>query len=434
MTLKLLLKLEHLDKEEIGYILFHIKKEDELDLTIERIKNFRSLPPEKRTAEIEAYSRTEEGKLTLVKAPTAGYYMYLCYSTGLCDRTWVKVNKSKNSKLPAIKLKSKEEAETLLKNFDDVEIYDFKDDWFLWKEYFSDPKRLYPPFDVVIKTNTKEEILITVYKDSNLISSDVVSEERQSFIVPVFKDEKYIIIVYDLESGEQIDKEITNFSKDKGEFLINLKKYRRKKIATKKRIVEQVKEMFSPGFEGFDNEYYSKLKTILKAVGENYVDNRRKGGRLEYLFFELLNLLKNEGVIDEVFWYGNIAKYGICEPAPGGKEGNPDIVFGIDDYSFVLELTTIRGIRAQWNSAEASSVPDHIAKFRKLNPDKKVIGIFSAPSIHHQLEQNLKLNAKKENVGMIFKPSIEFAEFLSNTDRNKLKEKLIEESESQISS
>jgi len=434
MTLKLLLKLGYLDREEIGYILFHVKHEDELDLTIEKIKNFRSLLPEKRTAEIEAYSKTEEGNLTLVKAPTAGYYMYLCYSTGLCKRTSVIVNKTKDFKIPAIKLKNKNEVNVLLKKFNNVKIYDFKDDLFLWKEYFSNPKRLYPPFDITIKANIKEEILLTIFKDNIFISGDTLSEERQTFIVPVFRGEKYKIIAYNLESGLEIYNKTRQFTQNNNKIVINLKKQKYINNVTKDKIVEKIKEMFSANFNGFDREYYSKLKTLEKVIVKNYLDNRRKGGRLEYLFFELLNLLKQEGIVDEVNWFGNIAKYGICEPAPGGKEGNPDIVFTIEDYSFVLEVTTYRGTRSQWNSAEAASVPDHIAKFKRANPGTKTVGIFSAPSIHRQLEQNLILNAKKENVGMIFKQCIEFAEFLVITDRDELKAKLIKESESQINS
>jgi len=432
MALKLLLELNYLDKEEIGYILFHTKKEDELPLVVEKIKNFRSLPPEKRTAEIEAYKKTEEGKLTLVKAPTAGYYMYLCYSTGLCDRISVKVNRSKNPKLPAIKLKNEEEVKKLLKKFEDVEIYDFEDNWFLWKEYFSNPKRIYPPFDVVLKTNVKKEILVTVYKEDYSAGSEVISQENSSFTLPVFQNEEYRIIAYGLETGNNIYDNKVEFSRKDNEFLIDLKEHKHIKKMTKEIIVEQIREMFSGKFSGFDKEYYTKLKTIEKVLGKNYIDNRRKGGRLEYLFYKLLYLLKSGGVIDEVFWFGNQGKYGICEPAPGGKEGNPDVIFEIDDYLFVLELTTFRGNRAQWSSAEASSVPDHIAKFKRSNYDKKVIGIFSAPSIHSQLEQNLILNAKKENVGMIFKSCIDFADFLSKTNRKGLKEKLIQESKTQI--
>jgi len=432
MTLKLLLELKYLDREEIGYILFHTKKEDELPLVIEKIKNFRSLPPKQRIAEIEAYKKTEEGNLTLVQAPTAGYYMYLCYSTGLCDRLLVKVNKLKDSKLPAIKLKNEQEVKSLLKKFEKVEIYDFKDNWFLWKEYFSNPGRLYPPFDIKIKTNNSEEALITVCKDKYQVGSEVISKERQQFIVPVFENEEYRLIAYDLESGEKVQDRKVAFSRNNREFSINLEEHKHTKKIIGEGIAEQIKEMFSEKFFGFDKEYAMKLKTIGQVIGKNFFDNRRIGGRLEYLFFELLNLLKEKGIIDEVFWYGYKSKYGIDEPAPGGKEGNPDIVFEVDDHIFILELTTFRGNRAQWSSGEASSVPDHIAKFKRLNPHKKVIGIFSAPSIHHQLEQNLKLNAKKENVGMIFKPCIEFADFLVKTNRADLKKDLIEESKKQI--
>ncbi|MGC8567485.1 MAG: AlwI family type II restriction endonuclease [Caldisphaera sp.] len=433
MTLKLLLELKYLDEEEIGYILFHTKKEDELPLLIEKIKNFRSLPQDKRTAEIDAYKKTEEGQLTLVKAPTSKYYMYLCYSTGLCNRVLVKVNKTKDSKLAAIELKSETEAKALLKRFENVEIYDFKDDWFLWKEYFTNPKHVYPPFDVEIITEIKEGILVAVYQKDNLVKKGATSRDGVPFSVPVFQNEEYRIIVY-LGSGRKIYDKVKTFTKGSRKLLIKTEEQEPVKNLTKDEIVKQIEEMFSSQFKGFDEEYYKKLKTIESLFKENKIDNFRRGGRLEYLFFSLLNLLKNTDIIDDVHWFGSVDEYELYQPAQGGIAGNPDIVFEIDDYIFVLELTTFRGNRAQWSSAEASSVPDHIAKFKRSSHGKKVIGIFSAPSIHPQLEQNLKLNARKENVGMIFEPCIEFAKFLAKTNRDTLKAKLIEESEEQLMS
>ena len=41
ITLKLLMDLDFLSKEELGYIVFSMKKEDEYDLIVERIKTFR---------------------------------------------------------------------------------------------------------------------------------------------------------------------------------------------------------------------------------------------------------------------------------------------------------------------------------------------------------------------------------------------------------
>jgi len=245
MTLKLLLELGYLDKEEIGYILFHVKKEDELPLAIEKIKNFRGLPPAKRVAEIEAYKKTTEGKLTLVKAPTAGYYMYLCYSTGLCKRFSIKVNKTKNSKLPAIELKNRKEVKNLLKKFANVKIYDFKDKWFLWKEYFSNPKRIYTPFDVALQTNVKREILVTVSKDDCFTGSEVISRNNSSFVLPVFQDEDYHIVGYDLESGNKTYDRIVKFSRKSKELLIDIGEDNYISKMTEAKIAEQIQDMLS---------------------------------------------------------------------------------------------------------------------------------------------------------------------------------------------
>jgi len=432
LTLKLLLELDYLDREEIGYILFHAKSEDEFQVLVEKIKNLRSLPPENRTKEIEAYEKTEEGKLTLVKAPSAGYYMYLCLSTGICDKKNITVNKTKKKELTALFLKNKEDAKQRLNQFKDVEIYNFKDDWFLWKEYFCNPKRKFPPFDATIKTNVDGEIIVSI-NGGNTSKSGFISKNCPHFSFAVFPGEEYEIVAYRGKSNNPIYSKKIQFSKKNPEFELDLKGIIEDIPRTKLSIVSEIKEFFSDKYNGFDKDYYSKLKTVEFVTGKQYVDSFRRGGRLEFLFAELLNHLKNEKIIDEVFWYGNTVEYGICYPAPGGKNGYPDIVFEIDDYLFVLELTTIKGVRAQWNSSEASSVPDHIAKAKKEFSNKNVIGIFSAPSIHSQLEQNLILNAKKEKVGMIFEPCELFAELLAKTNRQKLKNELVKKSLFQLS-
>jgi len=433
MTLKLLLELDYLDKEEIGYILFHTKFEDEYDLLVEKIKNFRNLQPMERQREIDAYKNTEEGKLTLVKAPTAGYYMYLCSSTGLCTRSFVTVNKKKNNNLPAIKLSDKKKVAKILFKYKNVDIYDFKDNALLWNEYFTSTSKINTPFDVQLKLKDAGELLVIVSKKKRIIGSDVLSNKHNTFQVPVFEGERYTIVGYDLLNGKKLLEKKTALKKDRAIFDLSAGIGSKKTEDSKKEIAKKVEEMFSNKYQGFDREYFQRLEVLKNILSLNYVDNRRKGGRLEYLFFALLSKLKDEGVVNDVFWYGKLEKYGICEPAPGGKEGNPDVVFEIDDCLFVLELTTIRGIRAQWQSGEASSVPDHIAKFKNENKKKKTIGIFSAPSIHHQTEKNLTLNARSEKVGMIFEPCIEFAKYLSKTSRGELKKSLIDKSTNQLS-
>src|SRR3989344_9416904 len=273
MTLKLLLELDYLDKEEIGYILFHTKSEDEYDLLIEKIKNFRALAPDKRQSEIDAYKKTEEGQLTLVKAPTAGYYMYLCYSTGLCDRVMAKVNKVREVKLPAIKLKDKASTIKLLDNFKDAEIYDFKNNGFLWKEYFSNPKRLYPPFDASIKTTSEQELLVTVIKDKYVVASDVLSNNSNPLLFPVFRDEDYKIVGYLFDDGSEIFSKEIKFSKNSKSYIINLNASAGKKTTSIEDVSKMIEEMFSGQYEGFDKGYFRKLEVIKKKLAKNFIDN-----------------------------------------------------------------------------------------------------------------------------------------------------------------
>jgi len=430
MTLKLLLELDYLDKEEIGYILFHTKSEDELPLAIEKIRTFRSLPAERRQSEMVAYKNTEEGKLTLVKAPTSGYYMYLCYSTGLCERVSVEVNKTKEKKLPAITLKDKDKIKKFLEQYKEAEIYDFKDNLMLWYEYFSNSKRLNPPFDISLTTKTKRELLLTLNKEGLVVYSDVFSINNP-VTAPVFERDEYRLIICDFENGNEVLNKSISFNRKKRIYSIEVDEEPGEKAYTEQEIIEKIKDMCESKI-GFDREYHNKLKVIEKKLSKNCINNYTKGGRFEYLFYEFLKRLKDKKIIDEVYWYGSIGKYGIYKPAIGGKEGNPDIIFEIDKYSIVLEVTTFKGIRAQWSSAEASSVPDHIEKYKRENSDRKIIGIFSAPSIHHQLKENLELNAKKAKVGMLFKPSIDFVEYLEKVSRVEFLEDLITEVQVQL--
>lgn len=417
-TLRLLLDLEYLDIEEIAYILFHTKSEDEYELSLKRIENFRGLSNKDRQDEIDAYRYTEEGKLTLVKAPSAGYFMYLCCSTGICKKITVSVNKIKSKKLTALKLKDLDDVNKLLDQFKDSIIYDFNKNVQLWMDYFSDPSIINPPFDIELTTISDKELLVTVSKGKRTISSATLDQRRKFIKFPAFEDFEYQINAYSITNGKKVHSESTKFVPDDPNYIVKIKDDFDDKPIALDQIPTAVQELVDGTFDGFDEIYSKKLRVLRDILGKNYFDNRRKGGRLEYLFFKLFQNLKEKGIIDEVFWFGKESEYGVYEPAPGGRDGSPDLVIEVDNFSVVLELTTIKGIRAQWNSSEASSVPDHIAGYMERHPKRNVIGIFCAPSIHPQLEKNLKLNAKDNNVPMVFEPCFKFAVFLQELSRN----------------
>jgi len=428
-TLRLLIELEYLDIQELAYIVFKVKTMDEFNLTIKRIQNFRSVNGNKRIAEINAFIQTNEGKLTLIKAPSAGYYMTLCTSSGLIERSSRKI-KNLSKKLPVILLKDKKKTQEFLKEYQDVNIFNFNDDWFLWKEYYTIPSRKYTPQTITFSLNQNNEVLLIVEKNGIQIKSGTLCYQKNLHI-HCFPFEEYQISIYDLTNGRIKFHQRVSFDLDDNYFILDLKKESKvKNTLLQKKFIDIIKEFFSSK-DGFDQNYSKKLSVLEKILKKDLKDKYRRGGRLEFIFYSLLEKVKEKGIIDEVYWYGSLDEYGIAKPAPGGKEGNPDIVFEKNNYQFILELTTMQGNRAQWASGEASSVPDHIAKFNKSS-NKVTIGIFCAPSIHKQVRQNLLLNAKKEKVGMIFLSCYDLVQLLESFNKKKISDSLVNLANTQL--
>lgn len=108
--------------------------------------------------------------------------------------------------------------------------------------------------------------------------------------------------------------------------------------------------------------------------------------------------LKGRGEIDDVVWNGRLNEFGLAYPAPGGKEGLPDIYFFIGKTLFLLEVTTIRGGDMQWK-AEVASVNDHIInQLRKANGKYDVVGLFSAPIISPRALEMFKHISSKDKI------------------------------------
>lgn len=367
----------------------------------------------------------------MAKAASASYYMELCVATGLCKKT-NKFISNLGKKLPSLELIERENIEETLNKYKNANIYDFKDNSNLWYEYISVPERMLPPHDVIIKTVSKAELLITIYKEEQLIFGDTIKEDKH-VIVPLFGEEEYTFVIYDLSSGDEKLKIKKTINNDEFEVVLNIETINDTEVKNNEDIINRITEMFTPSStQGFDTKYYSKLKVLEKIIGKSFIQPVYKGGILEYLFYLLLTNLKTNGIIDEVFWNGKIGEFGIPVPAPGGKLGLPDIYFEVDNISVVLELTTIRAIQMQW-SAEGSSVPDHIDGHNKRNAGKNVIGIFSAPEIYRRVEEHLALNARDKVLGMLFYPCILLSKKLNKIQsRKEMIQWLLSEAENQI--
>lgn len=388
ITLRLLLELGKLSKEELSYIVFSMKKEDEYNLIIERIKTFRSLPQSRREAEIEAFKNTEIGNLTLVQAPTATYYIGLCVGTGLCER---------NGDELSIRARKVSEVKGLLEKFKDVRPFDFADNLRLWIDYFGNVDKLRPPLLTNITLKNKAHIYIRVLDtEGKETERGVISEEKPELSIPLFRDEVYKFEFYSFTNAQKIAEQTVKITQDRVSFNIPVQQ-ETKVIWSFDSIIKRIDELIAS--RDFDPEYSQRINIVKTITGKtNFNVAQLRGGRLEYLFYRLLSILKENGVIDDVVWNGRLDEFGLAYPALGGREGNPDIYFFIDNTLYVLEVTTIRAGAMQW-SAEGASVHDHILNLlKKVRGNYKMVGLFSAPTIAPRVAGMFKHISSKERI------------------------------------
>ena len=382
MTLKLLMKLGYLDREEIAYFLLRIRDESEFDLTVKEIQNFRALKSTERTDIITIFKNTHIGNITLVQAPSASYYECLCQSTGIIEKFSMKPKNSERT-LKAIKIK--DDAETYVKNIIEnkycgVETYDFQNNLELWIDYIGTPQRLCPPIDVKIENELPQDILLKIKKDDKIINVDMIYNDS-SIDYPMFINEEYELSIIDTEKGTEMITGKFIPTKDSTTYAISSNIKGKAKNKTISEIAENILE--HSACSSFCGEILNYLTILKKTIDIDKTDDKSlRGAYYEYLFYQLLCKLKDTGAIDDVVWNGRIGKYGLPIQSPGGKTGTADMFFIIDEKHYVLELTTIKSKSAQ-EKAELASVPDHIRLYKDDN-GSEVTGIFCAPMIHER--------------------------------------------------
>lgn len=390
VTLRLLLELDYLKKEEIAYIVFSMRKEDEFELTVEKIRNFRSLPKIQRERELELFKETEIGNLTLVQAPTAGYYMGLCIGTGICERDERKL---------VIKAEHEVEAKELVKRYKGVKPFNFGDDIKLWIDYFGDISKDEPPILVNVSVKNNPHLYVKAYSsDGKEINTGVISSEVTNVTFPMFKNEEYSFKFYSFENAELITEIDHIIDQENIEFDFGLN-VNSKPGLTFDSISQKITSLISNS--NYDSEYAAHIENVKKITGRTIFNVAQlRGGRLEYLFYLLLKNLKENSLIDDVVWNGRVDEFGIAYPTGAGQLADPDLHFFIGNNLYGLELTTIRAEAGamQW-SAEAASAHEHFMNINKrLGKIYDFNGIFSAPSISERVSGMYQHISAKEKI------------------------------------
>lgn len=418
--LKVLLKVGYLDQEEIAYFLFKVRNEDEVDVIVQEIENFRKLSTENRESLINVFKSTHIGNITLVKASSAGYFISLCQITGIMDKLKVTPN-NRDGAIAALKINDtymRYVEEMLNSKYKNAEIYDFEDNLQLWIDYIGDPSRDYPPIDVSIINKANSSFLIQVYKDGACNYDDLI-DENGVLQFPMFVNEQYDVKIIDVSTGDELETLAICPTFEQREFEIECRL--NNAVVANETVEDVAKEIMEHcAATNFAGKTLNYLNTLSKVTGiDKTGDKSLRGAYFEYYVYKMLSILKAEKVVDEVIWNGKIGKYGLPTQAPGGKTGTPDMVFTIDDLHIVVELTTIKAKSLQF-SAEGSSVPDHIRLY-KQESGKDVVGVFCAPTIHERNTAVMKSTIAPYGIELHCITDKELIELLLTKDREKIK-------------
>lgn len=382
-TLILLLddEIKYLTSEEMAMFLFTMRDKSERNLVKEKILEFRKLDYSEKAEIINTFKETPEGNLTLVQAPTANYWKQLCKNTGLFGV--IKGNLY-------LKDGSKAEAVELLELYED-RIFNFENKR-LWYDYYTVPRRE-QPIEIEICPDIKgyDEYLLTISNKFGLITGGIIDKDLK-IKIPTFPNEEHEIRIIELQNGNAIYSTKQIFNVDKSSLKIDIDV--EKSVYTEKPDAEFFVDKINQLIESktFDDDYIKQLSIISEHLDTDLLDKRMvpsiRGGRLEHLFFKLLEILQEEGKISDLKWNGSLNRFGIARPAPGKQQGLPDITFKCKDTFFLLELTTMKGRSMQWNT-EGGSVPFHIRNFDPAH-SKKVVGIFAPPIVHETIDRSIK--------------------------------------------
>jgi len=253
---------------------------------------------------------------------------------------------------------------------------------------------------------------LIIKQNNQIIDKRVIENMDNSLKLPLFPNEEYEFTIYD-EMVELIYKSTIKTINKEVTFDIKAKVSEKKEISINE-IVDKINELIS---KRHDAELKLRLN-LIKFMDPDwtYNDDLIRGGRLEQLISDLLSQLKSKGVITNFIWSGSVKEYGLAYPV----KAKPDFLVYLDDFCIVLEVTVIHGIRRQWE-AEGASVPDHVRDTKLKESDKRVFGIFSAPTIHEPLRKNLEAQSRIENTPIVSIPINELLSLLLAKDKGTLK-------------
>lgn len=424
VTLRLLKDLEYLDMEELAMFVFKMKNISEYQSVVSQIRMFRKLTKEDRDDMVSDFKKTKLGNISLVKAPSTRYYASLCESTGIISIDTEAPQTNMSRKLTVLRIKDgcEKYADDLLDiRYVSVYEYDFRDNLKLWISYYGDPDKISTPVDAEVINSSGERLLAAIYDKNRYLVNHTILNDGESFDFPAFEKESYEVVLYEISTGRYLEPVSITPSDLNYRYEIHVSTCNSATPVSfndiRNSIIEHIKA------KHFNSETTLLLEAIKKVTGiDKLTDTALRGSFLESEFYRLLSVMKTEGRIDDVIWHGKYGQMGLPVAAPGGKNGVCDLLFTIDDTSYVLELTTMKS-KSQQEKAEAASVPDHV-RIEASNRSNKVKGIFAAPILHDRVVRMMLATAASTDTELSCITINDLIEIFEEKDRTNLKNRL----------
>lgn len=420
MTLKFVSELDYLDTQELAIFLFPMRSESDYKFVLLNIQKFRKMTVEDREQYVDEYKKTKLGNITLVQAPSAGYYATLCERTDLIETGREYPLNWTSGKLSTLRIKPEKEAyvrDILNTKYKGIEPYDFKEDVRLWIEYYGDPNNIYTPIDCTISNGSGTDLLVSISDKSNNVLCSEILVDAEDITFPAFPEAEYTVSIFSTSSCKFMKEQTIKPSDIGYRYLIDNSITPASTVKGFDEIKQDIIDHINSST--FTPDTISLLNAIKTINGvDKTSDISLRGAYLEYYFFKLLVLLKDKGLVDDVIWNGGIGKFGLPNAAPGGKIGKCDITFFIDSTQYVLELTTIKSKSGQ-EKAEATAVPDHI-RIAAASHSGKTVGIYSAPLLHSRVTGMMKATATSYGIDIKCIDIISLLNLLSAKSRKDL--------------
>ncbi len=406
--LEVLASTTYVDKEEIAMFLLTAKRQNDVKSVVNKINSFRSKSYKARKNRVDKFKKTAFGKISLVSAPSARYFMTLCEATGLFKLSRIippNPGATKKKKVAAISVDPAKIAEvnSIIARYSGISYFNIRHNkQNVWADYYYNVGVNYP-VDICIQNKSKTDVYVEVLDKTTGKAKHQVFEisAKKRMLAYAFLGHDYTAEIYDKTSPRpscSFDYDATSAT-----ITITNKDLSSGVIVDKKVALDEIRWLIRN--KGVTSRIQNQLDFYKKLTGKDRKDlSSTRGAFTEYYISVLLDWLKQKHYIDDYQHSWSYDRYML----PCAAGGAADFIIEKDNTSIVFEVTLLRASAKETKNlrTEVDGVMNHAAQQQKLDikSKKKSLCIFSPVndnSVMQKLTKRYKSTFKVKNAKTI---------------------------------